>query len=159
MIAPNFTEEFLHSFRRLTWWELLIGLREGWLDAGTVSMLAAERLAEGEEDPVVVEVAGLTGQELSQAQALLETLARRETSSEEAGRLTWMRLLLIWLYRNREGHSDPLAIVEQIYADFGYPDEIRHLVRYNEPAAGTTGSTESIHDGWKVYVEGLSSHL
>jgi hypothetical protein len=29
--------------------------------------------------------------------------------------------------------SDPFDLIEELYADFGYPDEIHHLIRFNVP--------------------------
>ncbi len=39
-------------------------------------------------------------------------------------------LALFWLYLNQDKFQDPLAIIESIYADFDYPESIKHLVRY-----------------------------
>ena len=60
--------------------------------------------------------------------------------------MTWLRLLLAWIYENRSVLADPFDLVERLYADFSYPEEIRHLVRYSE----TTRSIESKADARKA---------
>jgi hypothetical protein len=47
-----------------------------------------------------------------------------------------MLLTLDWVLTNRESFKDPLGEVEEIYADFDYPQEIAPLVRYMPPTDG-----------------------
>ena len=64
---------------------------------------------------------------------LVESLARLVAAEPPAERVdlyrTRMRLLMAWAYEHRAAYEDPLEIVEEIYANFDYPKEIRHLVR------------------------------
>lgn len=39
-------------------------------------------------------------------------------------------ILLSWLYENQSAFIDPLGVVEEIYAEFDYPEEIEQFVRY-----------------------------
>ncbi|WP_142836485.1 DUF2247 family protein [Planococcus salinarum] len=41
-----------------------------------------------------------------------------------------MYLTLYWLYENKEKFPDPLTQVEEIYADFDYPESISKFVSY-----------------------------
>ena len=50
--------------------------------------------------------------------------------SEEILRQKWLYLILRWLFENREQFSDPLAMVEDIFCDFGHPLEIAKFIRY-----------------------------
>jgi len=55
---------------------------------------------------------------------------------EGALRKKWLYLLLRWLFENRERFSDPLALVEEIFCDFGHPLEMAGFIRYMPPADG-----------------------
>ena len=75
-----------------------------------------------------------------------------------------MRLLLAWIYRNRDQLEDPLGLVEGLYADFGYPDEIRNLIRYNPPSDGSQPwdmkpeeRTQHFFNRWRSYLETIWS--
>lgn len=47
-----------------------------------------------------------------------------------------MRIILSWIFENKDNIQDPLMLVEKIYADFDYPEEIYDLIRYNVPKDG-----------------------
>lgn len=42
----------------------------------------------------------------------------------------WLYLILKWLYKNRSKYKDPLAIVEELYEEFEYPEDMKTFVRY-----------------------------
>lgn len=42
----------------------------------------------------------------------------------------WMYIVLHWIYDNRKVLSDPLGLVEEVYCEFDYPEEIEEFVRY-----------------------------
>ncbi len=68
-----------------------------------------------------------------------------------------MRILLAWAYHRRASFSGPLGVDEQIYADFGDPSELRHLVRYNPPdesAAPFELGEDALLRKWAAYVNG-----
>lgn len=113
------------------------GYQKGWLEPASVVEQAVAQL-EGDDDarPAVVELAGLTRSELADVPFLLEKVvgeAGPETDSDSERK--WLYLVLAWIYDRRAELSDPLGVIEQLYADFGYPAELRGFVRYMPPEA------------------------
>lgn len=69
----------------------------------------------------------------------------------------WIYLILAWIFENRDNCSDPLGIVEQIYADFNYPAQISTLIRYmpsDEPDLGSPKLNEArLYKKWEDYLK------
>ncbi|GKX30779.1 hypothetical protein SH1V18_32590 [Vallitalea longa] len=68
----------------------------------------------------------------------------------------WLYLILDWLFYNKDEFEDPLGLVEQIYADFDYPQQISGFVRYmpsDEPDCGSLELNEKrMYDKWEKYL-------
>jgi len=148
--------EFIQRRHGLTWREVGVGIREQWLRRGDAVAIAMDQVERGDEGPDLLALAGVLKEDEGEVVELVSVLVSRiPGNSEQDARLTWMRVLLAWVYEKRSSFSDPLGIVEQIYADFGYPDEIRHLVRYNPPEdSSSEGGEESLLRRWGEYVNG-----
>ena len=73
----------------------------------------------------------------------LALLAAQETTTSQEVRSKWLYILLAWLYENKDMFEDPLAIVEEIYVEFDYPEEIAHLIRYMPIEEADLGSKEA----------------
>lgn len=126
---------FVRDQLGLTWADVVWGYQKGWLDAAGVVEYAVAQLA-GDDDasPALVELAGLTRSEFAEVPFLLEKVvgaAGTETNPDSERK--WLYLVLAWVYDRRAELSDPLGVVEQLYADFGYPAELRGFVRYMPP--------------------------
>ena len=65
-------------------------------------------------------------------------------------------LTLSWIYENIDDYSDPLGVVEQVYADFDYPEKIESFVRYmpsDEPDLGSVEKNQArLIDYWARYL-------
>jgi hypothetical protein len=106
----------------------MLGLQEGWLgkqdvldNFAALDIADKTRLPEG---PCSAE----------DFLASLKENAFLDSNQVSDARLSWLRILMAWIFENRNELNDPLAHVEQLYADFGYPDEIYDLVRFNVPS-------------------------
>ena len=68
----------------------------------------------------------------------------------------WLYLVLDWVFENKDSFSDPLGMVEQIYADFDYPELIATFVGYmpaNEFLLGSLELNEArLYKKWKDYL-------
>lgn len=131
--------EFIQSQPDLNWLELQWGFDRGWLSESAVVDLAVARLSEdGEQAPEIVELASLGSRELVEVGSILAKLAETEkrTAANRGPERAWLRIILAWLFAQRDEIADPLGAVEEIYADFGYPPEISHFVRYMPPDDG-----------------------
>ena len=64
----------------------------------------------------------------------------------------WLFLALAWVYEHRADYVEPLEVVEMIYADFEYPDEIQGIVRFMPPPPGAATGNPAIEGRWKDYL-------
>ena len=70
-----------------------------------------------------------------------------------SGCRVWLYLALAWLLERATSTADPLGIVEMLYADFGYPEEIKGLVRWMPAEPGQELGVPAIERRWRTYVE------
>ena len=89
---------------------------------------------------------------------LVDQLANAEEArSEEELRGKWLHLALACLYEHRLDDPDPLQRVEEIYADFGYPEGVAQFVRYMPMDGPDLGSREAnerrLFERWKRYID------
>lgn len=150
---------FIEARHRLTWAEVQLGFVQGWLSRGEVVEFAASKLEEGEDGVAVVELAGAVRAHANDVVDLIASVVRPvPVPNPESIRLTWMRLFMAWTWEHRESVAEPLAWAEEIYASFGYPAEIRHLIRYEPPGPGKVPGGESgLMAAWGEYVAGISA--
>lgn len=152
---------------RLSWRDALWGYERQLIGWSAIVDLAIERLSAGSDDPLEIELAGLTKMETYQVGDLLRKLA--SDSPEGDGILAqrkWLYLLLAWLFENKESVPDSLGGVEIIYADFDYPSEIEGFVRYMpvndayDPSAHTKDENENrLFGKWREYLVAAKSEF
>lgn len=75
----------------------------------------------------------------------------------------WLYLVLDWLYQHRADLADPLQTVEEVYADFGYPECLSSFVRYmpmQGPDLGSRAANEArLFERWKSYLDECAGRL
>lgn len=149
--------QFIRERARMSWREMRFGLVNELLDPEAPVELAVDQVAEIAEPPgALLELAG-TGRG-EPTMTLIEQLADGEPQRPENEiRDKWLYLVLAWIYEHRDEFPDPLQRVEEVYADFGYPDQIAKFVRYMPMDAPDLGSQEAnerrLFERWKQYVE------
>jgi hypothetical protein len=152
---------FILAKQTPTWTQLLLGLQESWIENRDIVEIAKNFVREGDSREAILEIASVT--DLSSSFSFqLSTLAEHEHEIEESVRLYWLRIILSWIYENLAMYDDPLGIVEDLYAGFEYPEEIRHLVRYNVPLDGYNPQGFSPQENelrlmkqWKNYLDSI----
>ena len=148
---------FIRDKVRMSWRDVLFGLDQQLLDPRGAIELATELLgADGHPVPTLIDLANVKREE--EARAHVERLATCE--SEVAGEETrgkWLYIVLAWILENQRDYADPLRTVEEVYADFDYPESIVGFVRYmpsDEPDLGSRELHEArLYGKWKAYVE------
>ena len=128
---------FLVENGMLTWSEIAVLLDKGLIKNSACVDIAANQLGTN-SDELLVELACLDPDE--PISPLVEKLVKRE--SQEVDELKVLKLVLKWIYENREKLDDPLGKLEEVYADFNYPSSISHLVRYMPNDSPDLGSIE-----------------
>lgn len=128
MILREIPYSFIADRHKLSLSTLILGLREGWL--GEHDVLENFAAFDIRDETRLLE--GYCSEEGLLAY-LKESASLNSTQIRDA-RLSWLRIIMAWIFENRSELNDPLAYVERLYADFGYPDEIYDLVRFNVPS-------------------------
>jgi len=157
----NIPIDFILGKQKPTWEQVSLGLAEGWLEHRDVIKFAEKLVAEGDSRIEVLDVASITDVSDSFVSELT-VLVEQEQKDEQLSRIYWLRVILAWVYESRNKFDDPLSIVEELYADFEYPEEIRNLVRYNEPSDGYRPQDYSVKENelrlmglWNRYLESV----
>lgn len=151
----NFSLDSYYIYKKtpwLNWKELLYGFEHGFIDEKGVSEYACKTLTE-KSSQEAIELASLLPQEDYLASNLLQSLADKDLSPVTDTTKPWIFLLLSFLLEHQEDYEDPLEIVEELYADFDYPEEIASLVSYMpapEGVEGVEGSEERLFENWKM---------
>lgn len=156
LIRFNIPAEFVVVRAMPTGAELAYGFREGWLTRFDVIAVALAKykadlpLSRSEE-----ELALLLSDDLDRVDELIADLEIVDEPAEQRARL-WLFLALAWLLERRQDFSDPLMVIEMLYADFDYPDEIQGLVRFMPTAPDEAAGVEAIEQRWRAFVDRMS---
>jgi hypothetical protein len=150
---------FIRGRFRLRWCDVLFGLRNELLDPeAPIQMALACLEMEETAAPPLVQLASLlkpTEDCLQLVQALCD---HERPALEEEVRSRWLCISLAWVFEHKSNYADPLRVVEEIYADFDYPKEIAHFVRYMPMARPDAGSSaanlERMFSDWQEFVAG-----
>lgn len=139
----------------VTWEDLEFGLKEHLIPVSAVIDHALTLLNSDNIDSDVMEIA-CTDPELPIIELVTRLANKNRSITDDDVKTKWLLWLLTWVYENRSSCEDPLALVEEIYADFDYPKEISFLVRYmpsDEPDLGSKLLNEArIIEKWHKYI-------
>lgn len=148
--------EFVNARTKLTWQELRYGIEAGYLPAYAAVHHAVNEIENAKEpNDSLLELAWL--QKGDDVHEYLDALADREAQQVLISiRDKWLYLLLAWNYENRNQIKDPLQRVEEIHAEFDYPESISAFVRYMPMVGPNLGSkrknTDRLFERWSEYV-------
>lgn len=133
--------------------DLGYGFERSFLKPVDIVTLATHEVACGSDDDVLLALASLLRDESSQAPEVLELLddPERVHDPRESAR-KWLYLRLRAAYDERQRLSDPLGIVEEIYADFDYPPTVAPFVRYMPLRPGDEPGTGPLMGRWRDYL-------
>ncbi|MBW2699423.1 MAG: DUF2247 family protein [Deltaproteobacteria bacterium] len=155
--------EFIRGLVRMSWREVRFGLDKELLDPWAPVELAIEQAA-GLEQPSAALVDLASAEKDNPIMGPINKLADGDPPrSENDIRNRWLYLVLAWLYENRDAHQDPLQKVEEVYADFDYPEQIVKFVRYMPMDGPDLGSREAnvkrLFERWKWYLDETARKL
>jgi hypothetical protein len=151
---------FVRDRTSMSWRDVRFGLVNELLDPQVPIELAVDQVGElTEPSAALIELAGASKNE--PILEFVDQLANAEPPrSEDVTRDKWLYLVLAWIYEHRDVYADPLQRVEEIYADFGYPEQVAKFVRYMPMEGPDLGSREEnerrLFERWKQYLDGLS---
>lgn len=146
---------FIGQRAQLTWSDMRFGIEQGLLRCQDVAEVAADQLERGVQNELVVELAGAAPDE-----SVLERVQRLATAEQNEDRLDvrrkWVFLVLGWIFEHRANYPDALDLVEKVYADLDYPEQVAPFVRYmpsDEPDLGSRERNEQrLISKWADYL-------
>jgi hypothetical protein len=150
---------FIRQRAQLTWRDVRFGIEQGLLRGRDVAEVAADQMERGTQDDVVVELAGASPDEAVQER--VQRLASAEQSEDPLDvRRKWAYLALAWIFEHRAHYPDVLDLVEKVYADLDYPEQVAPFVRYmpsDEPDLGSRERNEQrLISKWADYLRAES---
>jgi hypothetical protein len=155
-LIPVATEFVLHVVR-VGWPEIVWAYEMhiiGWRNLTEFAKAGVDGIV---VDNALSQLANLTKEEASNAGDLARSLAAARVPIPEVTiKKKWLYVLLRWLHERKQEFPDPLGLVEQIYTDFGYPEEIEGLVRWMpsaEPVQDREEGLARIEQKWMSYLE------
>jgi len=147
------TVDFVAEHVELTPAELARGFRLQLLDEVAVVRLAERSIFDGRApDPTLDALSLLLSDELDRVEPLISDLEKRHGVDDTDASRIWLYLVLLLTFERRNVSGDPLSEVEQIYADFDYPDEMQGFVPFLPAPEGQTPGREGIEARWSAYL-------
>lgn len=167
MYFPDIPCCFIFRLNVLDWYDVLWGYEHGVIDWKFIVNAADYNVSYGSVDPLEIELICMGEGEIEGIEKVLIQLAERTIKQHSlSAQEKWLYVVLKWVYENRASISDPLAKVELIYEDYGFPTEMECFVRYM-PASGDYDSgahsvqenTDRLFDNWSRYLQVLEFRL
>lgn len=114
----------------------------------------------GESSQLELELSCKDKMDTHEINLILDHLVMHCVSTDEReAREKWLYIILLWLFIHRGDYSEPLEMVESIYADFDYPEIIKDFVRYMPIDDGYDPSmhsyienTDRLYKKWETYL-------
>jgi len=133
--------------------DLGYGFERGFLKPADVIAFAAHEMGCRADDDVLVALGSLLRDEDGRVPDVLEILddPERVHDPRESAR-KWLYLQLKAAYDEREWLSDPLGVVEEIYADYDYPPAVAPFVHYMPLRPGDEPGVGPLMARWADYL-------
>lgn len=148
---------FVVNLVNLTWSDLLFAIKQGYLTSEAATEHAMYLISE-EQIPSqdVIALAWLKkGEDICPYFDKLSALMSVEDNDIAEEKILYV--VLKWVFENKEHYADPFEVIETIYADFDYPEEISQFVRYmpsNQPLLDSSElNRERLYKNWSDYLE------
>ncbi len=150
------TFEFANALAPLNWQAIAFAIEQDIMHPDCAIEMAMDLLATGDESATVLELASLPPDSpvMSHVKEFSATEPEVEISLLQR---TWAFILLSWIFNRQENYVDPLDLVEKVYSDLGYPEQVAPFVRYmpsDEPALKTKALNEQrLFEKWADYLK------
>lgn len=152
--------DYVISHVSLTWSDILFALEHG-LMAKKAAVEYAYHVIGKEAKPTQTVLALAWVHHEEEVDFYLNELTNQIVEQkDDIPQKKFLYLLLNWVFEHKEQFSDPLQMVETIYADFDYPEEISNFVRYmplSQPVSllleRKVARMERLFNNWEVYLK------
>ncbi|MEU4314946.1 DUF2247 family protein [Nocardia sp. NPDC024068] len=137
---------FVAEWARLTPGELRYGYEHEWITGEDAVTLALSAVVPSDTKMGVIEdISLLLSDELYRLPELMDELAQHDDH-------VWVYLAIAWVHENPDEFEDPFGTVEDLYADFDYPDDVAPFVRYMPPPTGSLPGMLGMRQRWRRYL-------
>jgi len=151
--------EFVTNKTVLSWQDIHFGFSKGLLGWKDVVELATKAIGSGNTMPEIIDLALVTKERVSEIPRLLDGTSAKLPSEGNALK-KWFYLSLAWLYEHESEYADPLGEVEDISAEFGFPEESHEMLKFMPAQGGyqptlhsTAENLARLRDRWRGFVE------
>jgi hypothetical protein len=151
--------QFAEKKVRLRWADLLWGYEKALITWRDLVYFAKEKEIDGVADELELELSTVDKNCVWKVRELAENLRKNESFKEDDLKNNWMFLTLSWIYENRENFADPLELVEEVYADYGYPDQLIPFVRFIPPLDGYDPASHTKEENVDRLMKNWESYL
>ncbi|MEN4922750.1 DUF2247 family protein [Achromobacter spanius] len=167
MYFPVIPIPLIYSCVDLCWRDIVWGYERKLVDLKFIVYVAEFHVSNGSDNPLEVEIICLDEFDVEEIEKKLNSLADQEGPTHALdSQKKWLFIALKWLFDNKDNVSDPLGLVELIYEDFDFPEELENFVRYMPPQDGyrpeehsQQQNMERIFYNWHSYLEGMAAYL
>ncbi|MGQ4599978.1 DUF2247 family protein [Nocardia sp. R6R-6] len=143
----NIPALFVADWAKLTPGELRYGYEHEWLTSEDVVALALTSVIPAPTKMDVVEdLSLLLSDELYRVTDLMEKLADHDHR-------VWTYLALAWVHEHQEDFEDLFKMVDLIFADFAYPEEVGQFVTFIPPPTGSMPGMLGLEQRWQCYLD------
>ena len=142
----------------MQWRDIKYGVEHGFLSPHGAVKYAVKNLTL-DSSVEHYELAGLAGNEVNEVMRHINNLAAEFPKDAEETEKVWIFLIFLWLYRNKNSYEDALAVVEELYADLGYPESVSSFVRYMPAADASFEGDERLFKNWSKILDLLRAEL
>jgi hypothetical protein len=162
MITIKIPYDFIRCCANISWSDIKFGLERQLIAPQTAIDKALDKLHKNDNvSQYELELASRS--ENDSILELVDHLSDLDCATYDEIQDKWLYLALAWLFKNRKSVNDPLAIVEYIYSDFNYPNEIASFVRYMPMIGHDLGdhrkNEERLYEYWKEYLDKASKRF
>ncbi|GAA2487350.1 DUF2247 family protein [Terrabacter carboxydivorans] len=133
--------------------ELAWGYRSGYVDGRDVVRLAELTVSSGHSDsPALQELSLLLRDAVGRVPDLVDQLDDAPGGAVLTPSRVWLFLVLSLAWEQRQDSADAFAELEQIYADFDYPEEMEGFVPFLPAPAGSEPGRAALEMRWSAYL-------
>ncbi|KXF76501.1 hypothetical protein ATN84_25685 [Paramesorhizobium deserti] len=140
----------------LDWHDLKYGLSHKYISEDGVIEFALETLTENSNE-IHYDLATCSNH--FDVPRIMEQLAFHENKNPQLSKQKWLYLILLWVFLHKESYPDPFSVVEEIYADFDYPEEVAPFVRYMPVADGEAVGEKALMEKWAAMLTSFKKKL
>ena len=141
-----FTFEFIRKNIPLDWNDVLWGYSRGLVGWRVPVELAKLKALNKTQNRVVDELAKIDKDHDWKIRDLLEELIIEESKPESQSKIKWLYLTMLQLYENKEHEDNIFDLVNDVYIEYDFPEEIITFVPMLPPKDGYVPGAHTINE-------------